>query len=634
MSNNDAGRVNFLAFLPLRKNLMGGVFLALVASFILSSWVYVSPFFMIFFAVLFIRILIKGIAKERSLKCFIDGLVIIAGVVSVIAIVVSNIAVPYHAWSAIRSAWPAGILRGCDFYYKDSGHLIGRMYGPVFPLIYLLSASLNNFFAIVHVGSLISMFLYFVPAMLIFMYCARSRQPAPPSPAVYVFVFVLITFISTTLRQVAFAVHVDAAALGFGAAACFMLIRQDRPSKKDLFFSSLFVALAFWSKQTAIPLVVILPVYALICYGKNVFRSYVLFIVLVGFILTLMFGAVFGFDKLFYNMFFIPSRQPSALGGDWFSGMVLATPFLINAIWIQISLAVFLFATYFSLKYNRGQELLLYWMKEKTWGLFFVIGIAMVPVSLLGQMKVGGDVNTLSPSPFYWSIALTIVLVDLFHASLRQSAGLKRRGLLFFAVALVVTLNVATLMINQDVKGFLYSSPHSVSNKVMAFINKHAGEVYFPCHNLEHLLIEKKEYHNIDGLLDARHSRIWIEPSRLYAFLPVDMRLIALETDYIFGFWRHLVPYFPAFDRQIYFLELPEFTVFVQEGTYYTYFFKLGNVRDCGHNFHFETIKSNLALSYSLSSKRIKRMSKHEFLTNRYPELRAVIEPTDHGYIP
>ena len=52
------------------------------------------------------------------------------------------------------------------------------------------------------------------------------------------------------------------------------------------------------------------------------------------------------------------------------------------------------------------------WLRGRSWVLLTLIGMAMVPTSLLGAVKAGGSSNSFSFTTYFLAVAGTTVLVD------------------------------------------------------------------------------------------------------------------------------------------------------------------------------------------------------------------------------
>ena len=190
------------------------------------------------------------------------------------------------------------------------------------------------------------------------------------------------------LRYSAFSLHPDGPTLGMLSAASLVLLGSGpSTSTTRLLAAGLLAGLAVWCKQPAAPIFVALLAWIWVTEGRRAGVRGIAAFSSVGVLLTAGLLIAFGVQDLVFNMFIVPNAVPWDLNGTdrW------------GALWVEFGELV-----------RKGRPFVLMivvgviltaprvptvsgvrsWLRGRSWVLLTLIGMAMVPTSLLGASSI------------------------------------------------------------------------------------------------------------------------------------------------------------------------------------------------------------------------------------------------------
>lgn len=478
------------------------------------------------------------------------------------------LAAPLWDYNGIRLVRIFSIKYGYQLYYPaDSGPVLFLIAGPFHPLTHLPATLFNSPTPALIFASFISACFYFLP--ILWLHTGKNLlDPQELLFALYAFVcFCLFTLSSPVLTYSAFAVHADAPALGMGAISCAILYyRKRKDSIPSLLLAALFSVFAVWTKQTMIPLLFALPTYVLLTDGYRCFRRYILCLLISGVAVSALFLCVFNAKNLLFNMVTIPSHTPWKFSENRIIALLTATHHLIRASFLPA--AILIFCSVYQLSgLSNGANRLRAWLSSNQWTMLAIVSLFMVPTSVLGRVRMGGAVNTLSPTVYFLVAAVTLALIRLASDSSSLYAQLTQRSaklLLTLLITGLICVNMPNLYGPRNVLNKLPSNEQKVAYE---YAKKHPGEVYFPTNPLSSLLAEGKLYHHAYGLFNRELSGFPVSDEHFRAHIPTNIQLVA------FRFYRkhessrckYVLKYLPEFSKRVTIDELPGWTVYVRE---------------------------------------------------------------------
>lgn len=508
--------------------------------------------------------------RDRSLlDRTVPALIPVALVAALWSILTRTADGAFWDWNAARLAVSIALARGYDIYYPaNQGPVLNHIYGPVSALAYLPAALWRSPTGAIAIGCLLSSLYYYVPALLVLTGpydAARDRSPMVRWFGLAVFVlFVHFTFKSFALRYSASNIHADAPALGFALASCLFLIRMSAESPlRSYLAASVAAILAIGTKQTAAPLALALPLYVAMVYGLKAGRSFLTVFVAVGIIAASFAFTVIDFEALWFNAVLIP-------GGHSFHTTVAAGAielFKLIAVPPDRILLLILVGGAFYL-HREGDSPSR--RSVSAWLLLFGLGVLMLPLSVMGFIKEGGDFNSFSMTLYFWTLGLLLMLRDLAispHTLTNPLIPQATKAALAFML-----LNQCQVWIPPAFQGLgplstLNDNPQQIAYE---YARKNPGKIYFPWNPLSSLLAEGKLYHFDYGLYDRHaagytvtmdHFRHHVpNQARYVAFLhpPYDvLKMLPFEREYS-------MEYLEQYDREVQLTDLARWKVYAK----------------------------------------------------------------------
>ncbi len=394
--------------------------------------------------------------------------------------------------------------------------LLSAIYPPMAYLAYLPVTIAGTPTLAVMIGRVFAALYFFVPFVLALKWTPRRF---PPGILLSAFgVFALMVFYLLPLVETAFAVNADAPALGFGAMACVLIYSAgEEPGNARLFLAAFFAVLSVWSKQVMAPLPLALAFFLWKRYRAGICLKYLLFLLIGGSGVSGFFLAAFGAHPIFFHTLYIPSHHP------WNSSNPLTAigdAFKEFSLFAAIPLILPLAAIFINITENDEAPSLRAWLGRNHWAVFFITGLALIPLSLLGRVKVGGAHNTFSYSIYFLAISGVLALIHLHE---RQAKALLVTLLCVFLFIKIPSLSVFF----QRMKEF-YPNYASVS---YAYIKNHPREAYFPCEPLSELLAEGSFLHVRAGLEERELAGVPVDRANFLETLPFSFKKVVFPPN-------------------------------------------------------------------------------------------------------
>ena len=461
---------------------------------------------------------------------------------------------PFRAWNDTRLAPSAALLSGSGFYFgPGEGPLLGHIYSPIAPFFYLPAVLASSPEAAVMLGTLMTSLAFFGPVLLLLFLEGRGR-----SRWVWVcfLVFCLFTFHERALLGPAFWIHADAPALGFGAIACAALYGSGvRLGPGRLLVSAFAVVLAVGAKQVALPLVAALPIYLLLRDGRGAAVRYLASLALAGALVLGLVALWVDFEAMWFTAVTVPMSHPwkatHPLEGLGASLLALGRVCLPIAAALAGLLAL---GRQFKAPLSPGDRPNS--LRANPWFLLLLVSLCFVPTSVLGFVKVGGDVNTLAFTVYFGAAAALLLALQTLR--LGKSAAGDRRGSVARAAVLLAggMLAVSTLPTLSGLRGLYDEFGENPERTAWEFVTAGPRRIYFPFHPLIGLMADGRAYHTTSGLISQDLTGESVELAHLKAYLPRGMRFVAFR-----GQADYSQKYFPEHKRRVRVPALPGWTV-------------------------------------------------------------------------
>jgi len=327
-----------------------------------------------------------------------DALVVALALVSLVSLVLLAAAGVVHMlsdfWSFIRFAPSVAILRGYALYYPEGeGPLLGWSYGPVAPLLQLPAAAFPDPISAVVAAGILNEAVLLLPLL----YLAWQVLPAGPAGRASGVLIVaalqasllLVSASAYWLRQI----QVDAFAMGLALLSGAVLLGGDPavPLPKPRLGASAFLfAAAVFSKQNELCLVPVLIAYVGARDGLRAGVQWVLAAAIAGAVGLLTLVAFSGWNAVFLNMWLVPTRHP--LGKPGVQGIAEVGAVFLEQLspFIAVGLTLVLVLWKIGPRHETWRQ----WLLASPWILPAAGAVVMFPISVMGGVKIGGDVNS------------------------------------------------------------------------------------------------------------------------------------------------------------------------------------------------------------------------------------------------
>jgi hypothetical protein len=497
--------------------------------------------------------------RERSvLDRWMTASLPLFGVIVAASIVKVFLDAPNRKWNPIRLAPPIGLVHGYTLYYPpETGPVTGNIYAPFSSIAYLPAALASSPTGMVAIGTMLSLFFYSAPVLCL---CIRRENiPRDPSTALArgysLLLLPLITFSQMkSLGYSAGFIHADAPALGLAGAACAVVYTDMSHRWNTLLFSALLAMLSVWSKQVMAPLLVAIPLWLLLADGAKVCLRYGVALLLAGGLTVVIFLTLFDARALWFNVVTIPSHHPRR--SDF---SLLSAAFEFQELSFQIALLIAFGALFpLALRTTRVPGISS-WFAQNRWSLFVVAGLLVLPTSLIGRVKVGGDANALSFALYLLLLAACLMLREGVAAPAVEALKTGMRVLAVVSIA-----GTGLLLVQEQCERYLNLARRQPNDLevVHIYLQNHPGEAYFPWNPLGHLLVDGQYYHFDYGLYDRELAGFPLSEEHVRQHVPPGARRVCFPPDRNF---EYVMKYLKEYSRRVEIDQLPGFICYERE---------------------------------------------------------------------
>ena len=401
------------------------------------------------------------------------------------------------------------------------GPLYSTHYGPLTYIVYLPATLFHSPNAAVLAGSTLTIALCLISIAWLHFGGARWRKDFWAALLGFTAAGYLVCYLEP-LRYSCVNIHADGPAIAFGSAACALLrYRESRLRLPALISSATFAVAAALCKQPMALLTVGLIGYLWLARGQGTAIRYAKALCGAGLILGGACIWIFGAPELYYNLS-IAARQP--WGETGLAVIVQPVRALIRVMFPVLLVGMAAWMT--AMKQADWKFQALRWLRGNDCAILFAAGLAVLPSSLVGFAKIGGDVNSLSFSSFFFTIGVTCMLADVASEPSRREVRLMARGCL---LAIIVLLAVAEF-------------PAAVPRRIQAlrsaeqqfaydYLRANPHTTFFPWFPLSHVMAEGRFYHWSYGIIDRVLAGEKVSPEYFRAYAPAEMANIAFGKD-------------------------------------------------------------------------------------------------------
>ena len=480
------------------------------------------------------------------------------------------LAAPENYWNQARLAPLFSLRYGYHLYYPPGeGPVTGAIYGPLSYLAYFPSLAASSPIPSLLIGSMTASIYYFAPAAWIFLSGVFRRGEARIVGLSLLTLFGLWTIGSQPLFASSFNIHADAPALGFGAIACGLLMRETKGQRPVwlLALSAVFIGLSILSKQSLAFLAPTLVGFVWLTSGR---RSALQFAALIAATFTAMLAVLcilFSARALYFNLYAFPSnhgfghkgvmQMPSRTAASVVETFVWAG----QDLWTYSRWPIFALGVCYVIEISMNHSkpfLLKEWLSRNRWTVFQFVALAGLPFAWLFHAKVGGNVNNLAVHLYFLIIGL---LLFCGHLILRHPT-----------VARPVA--AACLILGATFVPAVFEAPHFVglirspwtsrTQQVYEYTRRHPGETFFSWYPLPVLMAEGRMDHFEYGVFDRALGLAPISQEHFLKYIPPHLK-------YLSGIYELDGPiskYLPSFRCPVQLPGFPDMPVYGDCGTH------------------------------------------------------------------
>lgn len=477
-----------------------------------------------------------------------------AALVLFIAVFHRLLQTPLWSFNGARLMPAVALSQGVNFYVllPPGGPLYSVVYGPMFALVYLPATLLSSPNSAVLAGAAITVVLCFSAVAFIHLPARKGGRSAIDYLA-FLTAGLLICFLEP-LKYSCFNIHADGPGLAFGGMACAALYSGGLEKRRlALPASALCAVLAIFCKQMFLPVPAALIVYLWLAEGQMRAVRYLLWLVLAGGLATAAALYLAGPAHLYHCVIWLPAHHPwdlvTALQATRnFIRLSMPVPVLLLACLVHLWSAPRLHrSTLRVLAANRSVPLLL-------------VGVALLPFSIAGRAKAGGDTNSLSFALFFLTCGLTVMLADIAHGA---ESGSARRLAVSLLVATILPLALFEAPLVFDIRTSFKRLPQAEQQVAFEYLTRHPGEAYFPWFPLSHYYEEHHLWHYSYGIVERLLAGEPVSMADFRAYTPPNPRVIAFGADgspQLLGY--DLMKYMPEYTYQLHDPELTGWLVY------------------------------------------------------------------------
>jgi hypothetical protein len=417
---------------------------------------------------------------------------------------IAALGAPYSPWDVVRLAPTVGMARGFPLYSgRHDGAILSTMYGPFSAIAYLPAALAADPAVAAVAGRALACLYFFAPLYLVCLHPGGGDDTPAEVRRGGFLLAALAALASPPLCYSATQIHSDAPALGLAGLAIWLAMRPGGTTGwGPALLASALGWLSVWSKQTMIVLPLCLPLWAWAIAGAKAGLRCGVAAVATGGVIAAAFLLRFDRDAMLFNAVLWPGHLP------WKG----STPGNLADALVELLPQILPFAVVLGAGPIRRA-----WAchGSRSWFLPVAVGVAMVPLALLGRVKKGGDLNSFSP-------ALYPLLLACAARVVRYAANTEWRRPLVAALVGLAALGVPAFI--RDAKTYARLRP---ARAEVDYLAAHPGAVYFPWHPLAHLVAEGRPTHHLHSVWERGVAGYPVPRDHAMGYIPGGCRFVA-----------------------------------------------------------------------------------------------------------
>ena len=494
------------------------------------------------------------IFREATQELWALGLTVLSG--ALVCAAVYNVAIaPYWDYNAHRLL-PAFLLKkGMTLFpARHSGFELSTLYGPVTSVTYLPATLAHTPNAAVLIGSLLTAVLCFSAMLLLHLRVGAGGRRLTWLAFVTTGLFVCL--IEST-RYSCFSIHADGVALFYGMLAVAAATWRKSTGETEMICAACLASLSVWAKQPLVGVALGLAAYYLLSTGVKAAIRFSAYAVASASVLGAIFSAAWGWRELALNLLVLPAHHSWKHSSRLLELMYSYRTFAIADMFLVAPLAAYVLHRMVACegRWSKIREE----TRGKPWVAAMLVGVCLIPLSLVSLSKTGGDVNNLSFCTLFLLLACTLLLQELAGSGEKRVASFALLVMVCSA-AMCATLE-APLVVAAKKK--LRELPSSDQNVVFLYMQRHPGDGYFPWFPTAQVLADGNVYNGVSGLRNRVQGGDVPTDAEFRQHIPAGAKFLAFAANH--GPWAgqvNFMAYLPEFLCATTSRELPGFTLY------------------------------------------------------------------------
>ena len=443
--------------------------------------------------------------------------------------------------------------------FPPGGPIYSSLYGPLVAVVYLPATWFPSPNSAVLAGAAITVLLCF-SAMALLHFVPFGRGGTRIELLAFLAAGYLVCFLEP-LKYSCVNIHADGPGLAFAAIACVAVYPGILGKWRCAVpLSALCAVLAIFSKQLFLPVPFALLLYCWAAAGRARAKQYLVWLSITGGAAAALAILVYGPAPLYHCLLWLPAHQP------WNDPSRLVAAAQALRAFIRLSMPVpILILAMLAFLWNSERSILrradLRAMAAHRATPLLAVGMALLPCSIAGRAKVGGDINSLSFSLFFLTCGLTLMLAG----TARNAHHDRRRVAFALLLAIMLPLALFEMPLAFDLGAACTRVSASQQQVAFEYLVRHPGQAYFPWLPQSHYYAEHRFRHYSYGIADRLLAGEPVTGSEFRAYIPRDPKVIAFGADGtpdIAGY--DLMKFLPEFRYRVQDLQLPGWLVYAK----------------------------------------------------------------------
>lgn len=491
---------------------------------------------------------LRFITRYYKLPAYV---VIVSSMILFITIIGVVWAAPMDDWNDGHLAPTFAILSHKYRLYVNlgPGPVLSTIYPPIGYLAFLPAAIASSPTKAVLIAAAVSAFIYIAPLVFVASELVIQGFFDANRAMAAVVLSVLMGLVYT--REIFGEIHANVPGVGLVMMGAWALLYGRRFPERGVLLGSLFLSASIWAYQQTVPGLALGFLTCWLMFGRRMAVRFAIMSICCCLIFFGVFWLTFGGGDMIFNIWTLPkshpwvanatdSRDPDTwiYSGQW-GERIKSIGYLLEKMWSGSALVWTLAGSLLVYVWKKGGAM----PRAGSFApicLLFSLGLALLPTTTLGAVKVGGSTVSYEIALYFIIAAASYGLVEGVSLSPNRGETIGFRH--YVAVTALVVFSLAAL----PMWGIYFKRGRepwsSTTEKAYRYLRTHPGQVYFPAHPLCHLMANNELTHLEAGILDREMGSFPLTPSAFEAGCPASFSFVSFRTvDFHESMLKHFI---------------------------------------------------------------------------------------------